>query len=252
LAEYRLGRFESAIARMEGDAATVAGPGPRLVLAMAQHQAGQKDRAVKTLAAAVLSFDWTSAKADSLDPAWIAHVLRREAEAMILPNLPAFLEGKYRPRDNDERLALLGVCQFKDLRGAEAGLYAAAFAADPKLADELQTGRRYGAARAAAMAGCGSGADGAKLSDAERSRWRQLARSWLRAELDAWARELESGRAAERAQARVALARWRADPDLVGLRDADALDRLPVAERQKCRTLWRDLDALLVRSRPPQ
>jgi serine/threonine-protein kinase len=42
----------------------------------------------------------------------IAHSLRREAEAMILPDLPAFLDGKYRPRDNDERLALLGVCQF--------------------------------------------------------------------------------------------------------------------------------------------
>ena len=43
---------------------------------------------------------------------WICHVLRREAEAMILPDLPAFLGGNYQPRDNDERLALLGVCQF--------------------------------------------------------------------------------------------------------------------------------------------
>jgi hypothetical protein len=39
---------------------------------------------------------------------WVFHVLRRKAEAMIVPILPAFLDGKYQPRDNDERLALLG------------------------------------------------------------------------------------------------------------------------------------------------
>jgi serine/threonine-protein kinase len=39
-------------------------------------------------------------------------VLRREAEALILPNLPACLRGDYQPQDNDERLALVGVCQF--------------------------------------------------------------------------------------------------------------------------------------------
>ena len=38
------------------------------------------------------------------------HVLRREAEGLILPDLPAFLEGTYQPRSNDERFALLGAC----------------------------------------------------------------------------------------------------------------------------------------------
>ena len=120
------------------------------------------------------AYDWSAARADNRD-VWISHILRREAEALILPNLPAFLEGNYQPRDNDERLALLGVCQFKDLRGAEAGLYAAAFAADPRLAEDLKAGCRYRAACAAALAGCGGGADGAKLSEEERARWRKQA-----------------------------------------------------------------------------
>ncbi len=93
LAEYRLGRHESAIALMEQCAAGVKGPAPRLVEAMARHRSGQTARASKALAMAVVSFDWSAAKADSLDPAWIAHILRREAEAMILPALPAFPEG---------------------------------------------------------------------------------------------------------------------------------------------------------------
>ena len=73
---------------MEGEPSKLKDPSPRLVLAMAQHRKGQKDQAVKTLSAAIASFDWSPAKADNHDP-WIAHVLRREAEAMILPKLPA-------------------------------------------------------------------------------------------------------------------------------------------------------------------
>ena len=115
LARYRQGRFDDAIKLMNGEAASVMGPSPRLVLAMAQYQKGQKDQARKTLAAAIASYDWSAAKADNHD-AWIAHILRREAEALILPGLPAFLEGKYQPKDNDERLALLGVCQADSAR----------------------------------------------------------------------------------------------------------------------------------------
>jgi serine/threonine-protein kinase len=84
LARYRQGRFDDAISLMSGDAASVLGPSPRLVLAMAQYQKGQKDPARKTLAAAVLSYDWSTAKADNHE-AWIAHILRREAESLIRP-----------------------------------------------------------------------------------------------------------------------------------------------------------------------
>src|SRR5262249_20326500 len=88
LAEYRHGRLDGAIWVMNGEASRVMGPAPRLVLAMSQHRQGHKELARKTLAAAVLAYDWSAARADNRD-AWICHVLRREAEALILPNLPA-------------------------------------------------------------------------------------------------------------------------------------------------------------------
>ena len=69
-----------------GEAASVMGPCPRLVLAMAQYQKDQKDQALKTLTAAVQSYDWSTAKADNYE-SWIAHILRREAEALINPKL---------------------------------------------------------------------------------------------------------------------------------------------------------------------
>ena len=84
--------------------------GPRLALAMAQFQSGCPAEARKTLAAAVRAYNWMESQADH-PTAWVSHVLRREAEALILPNLPAFLRGEYQPQDNDERLALVGTCQ---------------------------------------------------------------------------------------------------------------------------------------------
>ena len=246
LAEYRQGQFERAMAAMRGDAARVLGPAPRLVLAMALHRNGQAAEARNILASAILAHDWSAAQVRDQD-GWIYHALRREAERLILPDLPAFLAGKHKPQDNDERLALLGVCQFKDLRGAAAALHAESFANDPNLAENLQAGHRYNAARAAAVAGCGACADGAKSNEEERERWRKQACAWLRADLKAWTKKLDTGTSADRVQAQKSLSHWRDDPDLAGLRDQDALDKLPPAERQECRTLWRNVEALIER-----
>src|SRR5439155_11288103 len=136
LAEYRHGRLASAISVLEGEASKVMGPAPRLILAMAQHDLGQTEQARKTLARAILAFDWNAAQADHRD-VWIGHILRREAESRIVANLPAFLRGEYQPLDNDERLALVGVCQFQGLHQTAARLFADAFATDRRVAEDL-------------------------------------------------------------------------------------------------------------------
>jgi serine/threonine-protein kinase len=273
LAEYRQGRPEQAVPWLEAAAASLPNrAGPRLVLAMAQFQSGSAAEARKTLAAAVRTYDWNeSATPSRTDPpvVWVSHVLRREAEALILPNLAGFLRGDYQPQDNDERLALLGVCQCEGLSGAAARLYADAFVADPHLADELtaeclrrtrapehpadptevfNAACRYHAARCAALAGCGLGEDGAKLSEAARAHWRGQAREWLQADLAAWARTLDGNSAVARDLARNLLTRWRAEPDLAGLREPE-LEKLTADERQECRALWGRVDALLERGR---
>jgi serine/threonine-protein kinase len=178
LAVYRQGHFDKAIAQLRGEASLMPGPNPRMLLAMAQFRQGEKEAARHTLAAAIVAFDWRAAQADT--PAtWTCHILRRDAESLILPNLSAFLDGKYEPQDNDERLAFLGACQFRNRTRAMARLYADAFAADAaeaSLADDLSAGHRYNAARAAALAGCGHGADATSLGDEEKARWRDQAR----------------------------------------------------------------------------
>jgi serine/threonine-protein kinase len=268
LAEYRQGRLAGAISLMKGEASGVLGPAPRLILAMAQHAQGQRRQACRTLASAIVAFDWRATQADNRD-VWICHILRREAEALILPNLSAFLRGEYQPLD-EERLALVGVCQSQGLYHAAARLYADAFAADPDLAEKLAAecrsraalgdkqpvGRveelasecRYPAARCAALAGCGLGEDGARLGEVERKRWRKQARTWLRADLAVWSRTLDSGSPAARVLVRRLLTHWQADPDLAGLREPSALARLSANERKEWLALWQEVAALLERA----
>jgi serine/threonine-protein kinase len=214
---------------------------------MALHRDGKGSEARTTLAEAVLSHDWRPSQARDQDD-WLYHVLRREAEALILPDLPAFLAGTYEPRDNDERLALLGVCQSTDRTVALARLYADAFAEGPRLGDDPGTGRRYGAACAAARAGCGRGVDAAGLGEEEKTRWREQARRWLREDLAAWERTL-NGPATGRLRAAQTLTRWRADQDLAGLRAPAELAKLPADERRDCLAFWAEVDDLLDRTR---
>lgn len=87
LARYRQGRFDDAVNLMTGEAAAVMGPCPRLVLAMAQFQKGRHEEARVNLAEAISSYDWSESKALDRD-AWISHILRREAEALIGLNQP--------------------------------------------------------------------------------------------------------------------------------------------------------------------
>jgi eukaryotic-like serine/threonine-protein kinase len=245
LAEYRQGRLDRAIATMRGDASGMLGPAPRLVLAMALHRSGQVGEARRVLAAAVLDSDW---RAKVGNPhGWISHALRREAESLIVPNLPAFLAGEYQPRDNNERLALLGVCQFTNRSLALARLYADAFAADPSLAEDHQSGRRFSAARAAALVGSARGEDVAGVGEPERARWRQQARQWLRADLVAWNQALDRDPSAARdLQLRVGV--WRGDSELAGLFEPAELDKLPSDERKDCVALSKEIDGLLTRA----
>jgi hypothetical protein len=247
LAEYRRNSLRDAITILEGDASPVMGPAPRIVLAMARYRNGEREAARGTLASAVIDHDWRPASADARE-IWIYHVLRREAEAMLFPDLPAFFEGTYQPADQCERFAFVGAAQSNGLTCAPARLYRDAFAAEPSLADDAERGRRYTAACVAASAGYGRGKDAWNLDDEERAHLRDQARQWLRAELAAWGKKLDTDRSAN-ASVETALKRWRTDPDLAGLREPDFLERLPVAESRACREMWNEIDAQIERAR---
>jgi serine/threonine-protein kinase len=178
-------------------------------------------------------------------------LVKAERLAAVQGKFPAFLKGDFKPKTNDERLGLAAWCQIRKHYRTSAGLSADAFAADPKLADDLNASHRYDAARSAALAAAGQGADAAQLDAKERTRLRQQALDWLRADLALRRQQLESGKPADRATAHWWLRHWQMDPDLAGLRDPAALAKLPAAERAACAKLWADVAALLKKAETP-
>src|SRR5262249_46304778 len=120
-----------------------------------------------------------------------------------------------------------------------------AFAAEPKLADDLNAQHRYNAACAASLAAAGKGEDAKDLHPEQRSKLRQRALDWLRADLTAYAKLVEKDNKALRQALHQRLSHWQQDTDFAPVRDARELGSLPEPERKAWQKLWQDVAALL-------
>jgi serine/threonine protein kinase/Flp pilus assembly protein TadD len=176
----------------------------------------------------------------------------QEVERLIAldAKLPAVLREEAQPADAAEQLLLAQLCQkpYKRLYAAAAKLYSAAFAAQPRLAENVPAGHRYNAACAAALAGCGQGDAQPAPDEAQRGGWRQQACDWLRTDLAWWQKRAETDKPQDWAALRQTLRHWQDDGDLAGVRGEPALARLPPAEREPWRRLWADVAATLERA----
>jgi hypothetical protein len=198
-------------------------------------------------------------------------------KAALDQRLAAVIRGEA-PKDNPERLQLAGRAYEKRLFAASTQFYGDALEADPKLVGDRQAQHRYNAACAAALAAgkktartlpspikgeekkkssspvvgedTGGGA-AAPVSDAEQSRLRDKARTWLEAELATWAKLLESASADQRPAVAGALRHWQQDLDLAGVREEAALAELPATEREQWKALWGQVAALLDKASRP-
>ena len=141
---------------------------------MAHYRLGQADKAQSLLANAVVSYDWSPEKIDSRE-VQICHIIRREAEQTILPDLNMLLQGTQQPTTNDQRLALTGIYQFRQFNARRARLWIDAFGADPRLAEN----HRFDAANAAADAVFGVDTDPIKMTVYDRLRLTKQISAWF-------------------------------------------------------------------------
>jgi hypothetical protein len=109
----------------------------------------------------------------------------------------------------------------------------------------MDGGHRYNAACAAALAASGQGRDNPPIDQEGRARWRHHALEWLRADLEVWKSRASSPIRSTRDSAIRTLQHWLHDSDLAGLRNPDALEKLPEKERDPWRALWVEVKALL-------
>jgi serine/threonine-protein kinase len=182
--------------------------------------------------------------------------LREQARPMLVgcqryvaldARLPAILQGTAKPRSAAEQIEFAQLCRLKKLYASAALFYAAAFAAESKLAQDVPAGARYNAACVAALAGCGQGKDVDRVDDKEFARLRRQARDWLREDLAWWGKALARGNTQTGAVVRLRMQYWQADHDLAGLREPGALEALSPDERKECLALWQEVAALLRR-----
>ncbi|HKB42683.1 MAG TPA: tetratricopeptide repeat protein, partial [Gemmataceae bacterium] len=172
---------------------------------------------------------------------WVAET---ERELALVPRLPAVLRGEDKPADNAERVAFAAMAYDRMHFVVATRLWTEALATDPGLANDLRTAYRCDAARAAVLASSSQGEDATKLDDQERTRLRQQALGWLRADLVLLTGQIESGLPADRDAAQQALRRWQEESNLAGIREATGLEQLPPADRSVCAKLWAEVAAL--------
>jgi tetratricopeptide (TPR) repeat protein len=173
------------------------------------------------------------------------------AERMLVldKKLPAIVSGEEAPANLGEAVVLASMCQlpYQKRYAASARLYVNAFAAEPRLAADWNQQHRYNAACSAALAAAGQGEDARLLPDKAVAMFRRWALGWLRDDLTAYAKLVEQKNPATNREIRQRLAHWRRDPDLISVRDSQALDRLPDNEHAAWQALWQDMDKLLSR-----
>jgi tetratricopeptide (TPR) repeat protein len=208
----------------------------------------QQGRFAESLAAYKRGHELSSRK-----PGWrfpsAQWVRQAEQLARLDERLSDILQGKARPKDAAERLALAEFCQLhRKQYAAAARFYGEAFAGRPDLSDDLGAAYRYNAACAAALAGCRQGQDAAGLDEQERSRLRRQAHDWLQADLRAWRNLLEQYPAKVSSDAVKQLRHWLEDIDFAGVRGPEGLAKLPEAERQPWQQLWADVGDALARA----
>jgi serine/threonine-protein kinase len=186
----------------------------------------------------------------------LPRVSRQLSECQRLQGLDGKLRdvqaGKAKPASVAEQFQFAQLCLTTRRFGWGARLYAEAFGAEAKLADNLQAMHHYNAARCAVQASYARGKDGDQPDDSERTRLRRQALDWLRASLVAWTRHLGSGAAGDRALLARTLRHWRDDADLSGVRDREALANLPEAERTEWQKLWSDVARSLRQTGSPK
>jgi tetratricopeptide (TPR) repeat protein len=183
---------------------------------------------------------------DSLRPQTSGLLRISQDKCPLEQRWPAVMAGEETPSDPAECLEFANIGYFRKHFATAARMFAIAFAADSRIADDLR--KLSNAACVAALAGSGRGEDTARLSDAEKADCRQQARKWARAVLARLETAVGSSQMS-RADALNQLSQWQIDADFAGIRDDRALSVLPQSEAEDCRAVWTEVAVMIERLR---
>lgn len=165
----------------------------------------------------------------------------------LLPRLNAVADGKSETASAADTLDFINLCQqpFVKNYAAAARLYARAITIDSACANDIVA--RYEAARCAALAGCGLGADAPSEASA-RASLREQALSWLMTNRKLLEGRLASGNAKDRKEVAEQLSACLAEKDLAEVRPGAARVGWSPSEVAAWDAYWSDIHALLAKT----
>jgi serine/threonine-protein kinase len=246
LADFRRGDFDSAIKEAGGDGSRIMGPCPKLIMAMAFKGQGRNAEAEHMLAEASVKFDWRVGSADSAD-LWVYHILLREAQSRIVPDLGSLVNGSRQPIDNDQRAILIAACQSAHLDRLCTQTFIDAQAVESTFIEVRRTNPRFVAACAsAALAVSRESENQHDAIKPDPHTLRELTCQWLSKVLHAQVRQPPMGVNGRNWLSRE-FACWQRDPGLADLRDSVRLESSRPEFRSECAALWKLLDDDIVR-----
>jgi serine/threonine-protein kinase len=241
LADYRSGDFDSAIKEASGDGSSIMGPCPRLIVAMASKAQGRNADAEHTLAEASVKFDWRMGSAD-LPEFWVYHILLREAQSRIVPDLSSLIDGSRKPIDNDQRAILMAACQSSHSNRLCAQTFIDAVTIEPHFIESRRPNPRFVAACASyVLALCDENSDQRHAIESNPDALRELACQSLSRALHAQVHQPPMSVPGRNWLSRE-FASWQRDPGLADLRDSAQWESRTPEFRNECDSLWRLLD----------
>ncbi len=206
------------------------------------HQLGRYDEAAEAFRE---GRQVAATRNDRTHSGWGRFIADAERRGALLGRIDGAIEGRDPPKDAMEAFTFAELARWqRRCHAASTRFLIEALRLDPALMADPNLQRGFEAASAAVLAAYGRARDDATVTPEERERWRQLAVEWLRA-------ELEQMKARFPPQTLVIILgdSWKKDPGLAGIRDEAQIGKLPVAEQEACRALWRDIDATLAKAK---
>ena len=175
-------------------------------------------------------------------PEWFE---RLETLAALSERLLAILKGDDRPKDAAESVDVGQMCTDKRLFAAALRFRSRALQDDPELGESRTVLLHYRAACSALKVAAGLGDDAPCLDEPAKAELRLRALGWLRAEIASWSAVFKSGPQTERERGLSVMRWWTRDSDLAAVRGAEALAKLPEAERKNWQAFWVEYEALM-------
>ncbi|HVK08660.1 MAG TPA: tetratricopeptide repeat protein [Gemmataceae bacterium] len=183
------------------------------------------------------------------EPGFKQRLAEVERWLKLMPRLDDVAADRVAPATAKEAIEFSDLCRQPFLKryAAASRLYAWACDRDPNLNKAEATSARYAAARCAALAGCGQGAD-APIEAAARTALRRQALGWLTANQAILKRRLITGNAGDLKSVVEHLTACLSEKDLAGVRPGATRDGWSADETAAWDAYWSDVRTLLARA----